>query len=309
MNNMLSSSLKPPNPLQQQLLQQAIASGLLDHVAMLAPPGTFVNPVNNTPIRSAYMSCTSDKEPLFVDPTSAVYTRDFRSLPSWVVYDSVVRKTRKNGVGIQLDKDGNAIPTTIAVMKRMTPIDVKWLSQLSIGSRLLELGEPLATPPPLYDVDQDLMLCAARTKFASWEIPSPRYMEMYTLLQKYPKNKAQLLLDDSFRYFARYLLEGKVLPEILQFSSKKWFTDDPALIVRKTPSTKVASLVSALSAQGIDSREALIRHWATVDATFLYALVGKSWIQAKYKKSFSSVWKEMTKRHIQEWRGEKQEQK
>merc|ERR1712012_62630 len=108
-------------------------------------------------------------------------------------------------------------------------------------------------------------------KFGSrgWEIPSLK-MKMYDAITKFPKNKAKFLSDDSFRYFARFLLEGKVLSEIIEvIGDKGCWNDDPAIITRKTPIRKVALLVSDLSSNGIDSLAALRKHWAEVDKTFL----------------------------------------
>jgi hypothetical protein len=64
------SSMRPPNKLEENLLCQAICSGLLDNVAMIAPPG-YLSGNHPFGFRSAYISC-SLKEPLFMKGPEAV---------------------------------------------------------------------------------------------------------------------------------------------------------------------------------------------------------------------------------------------
>lgn len=129
-----SSKMAPPNKLQERLLVQAIASGLLDNVALLAPPGS-ISGDHPFSLRSAYIACSSSsKVPLFLDRNSTMFSRDFRQLAQWVCYDSVIRKSAKDG-------------TPVRVMKNITPIDPSWLGELSKGTKLLAFGAPLLSPP------------------------------------------------------------------------------------------------------------------------------------------------------------------
>merc|ERR1712183_466821 len=99
--------------------------------------------------RSAYICGVSElKEPLFIDNNSTVQS----NRPEWVCYDSIVRKTKKDG-------------TTVAVMQRVTPIDPEWLASVCVGCNLLTTGSILSAPIPRYARENDLILCAVETKF------------------------------------------------------------------------------------------------------------------------------------------------
>ena len=311
------SSMKPPNKAQEQLLCQAIASGLLDNVAMLAPLGSIPTGEYSFSLRSAYLSCSSKlKEPLLMDRNSVLYSRDPRQLPKWICFDSVVRKTTKDG-------------TPVATVKTITPIEPFWLGTLAKGSRLLKLGEPQPTPVPKYDVDKDMMVCSVQTKFGNhnWEI-SPVQVEMYPVLQDHTTKSAQqkvsssrhFVSDDSFRWFARYLLEGKVLPELKDLSDV--WSDPPSGLTRSNApsSKKVALLVAALANAGIDSAGALRKHWAEVDSKFLYKEVFQGWVRpngssstgrdtaAAGRQEIKSLWMNIVKRHIRLWNEQRQKE-
>jgi ATP-dependent RNA helicase DHX37/DHR1 len=281
------NSMRPPNRLEENLLCQAISSGLLDNVAMLAPPGSMSGD-HPYGFRSAYMSClTSIKEPLYMDPKSALFSRDWRQLPQWVCYDKVIRKSTKDG-------------TPVVMMKNITPIDPSWLGTLARGSYLLRLGDPLSSPLPSYDANKDAVLCSVLTKFGNrgWEIP-PMQVEMYPALQKIGKQSTHFLLDDSFRWFARFLLEGKVLPELKNLA--QFLNDEPSLITRKTPASKVALLVSTLAIAGIDSAGALRKHWAEVDNKFLFSNL-KSWTKPENVTAVKEIWMTTVQLHVKLWK-------
>ena len=279
------SNMRPPNKLEENLLCQAICSGLLDNVAILAPPGSLSG---NHPFgfRSAYTSCTLN-EPLFMDQRSAVYTRDFRSLPQWICFDTLVRKTANDG-------------TPFVSIQNITPIDPRWLGTLSKGSRLLSTGQPLVSPPPTYDPDKDAVICCVHTKYGSkgWEIP-PVQVPLFDALQTSPSNKT-FQSDDSFRYFARFLLEGKVISDFKALED--CWNDDPTVITRKAPIRKVGLIVAALSSAGVDSASALRQYWAETDRKFLFQTVMQNWTKSEHSGQVKKVWMEAVKRSIHLWK-------
>lgn len=284
----ITSSMPPPNALQEKLLCQAIASGLLDNVAMLAPPGSIPGD-HPFSLRSAYISCTrSPREPLFMDRNSVLFSRDSRQLPQWVCFDSLLLKTHKDG-------------TKFAVMKSITPIDPAWLGQIATGSQLLRLGEPKPTPPPVYSVEQDAIMCHISTRFGrhGWEIP-PVQAKMFPALQQLPgKQSAHFQVDDSFRWFARFLLEGKVLSELTDLPSL--LNDSPSLITRKATIKKAVLLVSTLAAAGVDSASALRQHWAEVDDKFLFKHL-RPWIKEERKEDAKRLWIDTVKKCVTQWK-------
>ena len=283
-------SMPPPKRLQEGLLRQAIASGLLDNVARRAPPGAIGQEFSGIP-RSAYICGNSKlKEPLFIDNNSTMHSKR----PEWVCFDSIVRKTRKDG-------------TTVATIQRVTPLDADWLATLCQGSNLMTLGSPLATPVPRYIKEKDSIQCAVETKFGGhgWEIP-PCFVDMYDMIQKESKKTDQrkkqnsaAMQDDSFRWFARYLLEGKVIPELSGLSSL--LNDESAIITRRKPAKKVLMIVSALSDAGVDSAAALQKHWAEKDNKFLFKAL-KPWVKSNLVEEAKQLWIAAVTSNVDVWK-------
>jgi len=282
-------AMPPPKRMQELLLRQAVASGLLDNIARRAPPGILPAEFSGMP-RSAYIRGNSTtKEPLFIDNNSTVHSNH----PEWICFDSIVRKKRKDG-------------TTVATMQRITPIDPEWLAILCHGSSLLTLGSPLATPVPIYNKEKDSIQCAVETKFGNhgWVIP-PLYVDMYDLLQKESlkdkKNQnSALMKGDSFRWFARYLLEGKVLSELAGLLP--YLNDEPANITRRKPSKKTTLFLSALTDAGIDSAAALRKRWAEKDNKFLFKPL-KLWVKRECANEVKTIWISAVTKNIDLWRG------
>lgn len=269
-------SMKPPNKVQERLLLQVITSGLLDNVAMMAPIGSIPgsHPFN---LRSAFLSCSSSiKEPLFMDRSSVVFSRDSRSMPQWVCYDYLIRKTLKDG-------------TPIATMKNVTAVDPAWLGMLAKGSNLLSLEAPIPAPRPTYDSVIDKVVCSVETKFGTynWEIP-PLKMPMYEALRTpEARNSVHFQLDDSYRYFARFLLEGKVFADLENLET--FLNDSPSIITGKTPYGKVRLLVSALENAGVDTAAKLRHHWSKIDNKFLFKTL-KSWTKQDCSSQAKKLW-------------------
>jgi ATP-dependent RNA helicase DHX37/DHR1 len=269
-------AMKPPNKLQESLLLQVITSSFLDNVAMLAPFGSIPGS-HPFSLRSAFLSCSSSiKEPLFMDRNSVLYSRDARRLPQWVCYDYLLRKNLKCG-------------TPIATMKNVTPVDPSWLGSIAKGSNLLSIGAPIPSPRPTYDADRDEIVCAVETKFGThkWEIP-PLKLPMYEALRvPEAKNSLHFHLDDPYRYFARFLLEGKVFKDLEGLMSL--VNDSPSIMTSKTPVGKVGLIVSALSSAEVDSAAKLRKHWAKVDNKFLFKTL-KKWVKPEHIPRAKKLW-------------------
>ena len=286
-------SMPPPKRAHECLLRQAIASGLLDNIARRAPLGVLSAEFTGIP-RSAYICANRRlKEPLFIDNNSTVHSQR----PEWVCFDSIVRKTMK--------KDGS----TVATMQRVTPIDPEWLAAICHGSNLMKIGScPLGTPFPRYFKEKDSIQCAVETKFGGhgWEIP-PCFVDMYETIQKdgadktKKKQSSSAMQDDSFRWFARYLLEGKVLPELEGLADM--LNDEPTIITRRKLVKKVMLIVSALSDAGVDSARALRKHWAEKDDKFLFKAL-KPWVTSDCSENAKQMWIAAVKSNIKAWKNE-----
>ena len=105
--------------------------------------------------------------------------------------------------------------------------------------------------------------------------------------------------DDSFRWFARYVLEGKVFSELSGLLAM--LNDEPAIITRRRPSKKVTLLVSALSQSSIDSAAALQKHWAEKDNKFLFKEL-KPWIKKDCVDEAKRTWIAAVNARVGAWR-------
>lgn len=264
-----------------------IASGLLDNVARLAPMGYF-NAENSPFVRTAYASCKSElKEPLYIDTNSVLFSKDSRKLPEWVCFDSLIRKKTKDGF------------TTITTMRGVTSIDESWLSNIAEGSQLLSLGEPILSPSPSYNATLDAVMCSVLTKYGDhgWAIHPPVQFPFHKACNSHPTNK-NVTSYDAYRWFARFLLEGKIIKELKCLSSL--LNEDPTVFTKKKPLSKVASFLSCLSDNNIDSEAALIRHWSEKDQKFLYKQL-KSWIKKEQTAKAKKIWIDVVKGKTLEW--------
>jgi hypothetical protein len=63
--------------------------------------------------------------------------------------------------------------------------------------------------------------------------------------------------QDEYRWFARLLLSGAILPELAPLHTHGELSESPSIITSKQPSPKVAGLVTALAQKSIASKKAL----------------------------------------------------
>mmetsp|Transcript_23531 Transcript_23531/g.33759 ORF Transcript_23531/g.33759 Transcript_23531/m.33759 type:complete len:495 (+) Transcript_23531:234-1718(+) len=281
-------NMPPPNRLQENILSQSVLSGFLDNVAQIAPPGSVTGDISFRLANRAYYSCNpAIVEPIFIDHNSFLFTKDFRKLPQFVCYGSLVRKPTKDG-------------STISCMANVTCVDQTWLGILAEGSPLLSLGEPMLSPPPTYDTKQEAVLCSISTKYGhhGWSIPPVRRV-MYDYLENWKGRSSQITTRDSFRWFARALLEGKVMKELDNLPSM--LNDSPAIITARKPAAKVVMLVSALADNGIDNGPALRKHWAEVNEQFLFREL-KAWTNKESFDEAKRLWVNGVKHMVRCWR-------
>ena len=77
--------------------------------------------------------------------------------------------------------------------------------------------------------------------------------------------------------------------------------DNPGIITRKKPVSKIALLISSLSSNGISTAEALINHWAEKDSKFLFKNL-KSWVVKEKSPEAKKLWISLVKKKILEWK-------
>ena len=129
---------------------------------------------------------------------------------------------------------------------------------------------------------------------------------MYEVLQKegqnsHNKQNPAFIKDDSFRWFARFLLEGKILPELSDLATL--LNEEPSIITRRKPQKKVTLLVSALSSAGVDSAKALQKYWAEQDDKFLFRQL-KLWVKDDCVTSAKALWINAVRINVSTWKSD-----
>jgi ATP-dependent RNA helicase DHX37/DHR1 len=269
--------MRPPRPAEEVTLQQTILAGYLDCVARLAPMGT-VTSGSKIQRLCAYLSCNpSVTEPLYIHPNSSLFSPSPDRLPEYVVYGSIIRSQKG-----------------LPYMTCVTQVDPSWLPPLAIGSPLISFSSPLTSPPPIYDRDRGcvVMHCTPRFGVHGWEL-RPHPLPAHDV-RRYAKGGASAKDDKQgdleFRWFARLLLEGKVLPELAVLTTREGgcLNDPPSLITLGRPVRKVFEMVQPLVDHGVASEEAL-RQRLRQDKKFLRAACQR-WVKPEHQGLFKEAW-------------------
>lgn len=83
-------------------------------------------------------------------------------------------------------------------------MEVEWLPQLVPS--LCTFSKPLESPVPFYDEKRDDIRCWMSASFGRHRWPLP------------PRELSFPQTPDRYRYFARFLLEGQVVPALAKFT-------------------------------------------------------------------------------------------
>ncbi|XP_061865792.1 probable ATP-dependent RNA helicase DHX37 isoform X1 [Colius striatus] len=173
--------------------------------------------------KNAYKTALLD-DPVFIHPSSVL----FKHLPEFVVYQEIVE-------------------TTKLYMKGVSAVEPEWIPALL--PPYCHFGKPLENPPPSYCPETGRIRCHRPSVFyrVSWQLPAVEV--------DYPEGL------DRYKYFARFLLEGKVIEKLSSYS--RCLLSSP-LIMLKTWSKlqpRTESLLQALVAENCDNRDALVAAW------------------------------------------------
>ena len=158
-------------------------------------------------------------------------------------------------------------------------IDPQWLPRLAANSPLLHSSGPMDDPPPYFDQKHDCLRCYVQCTFGPhfWKLP----------LQS--KEKLPASYPPRYRWFARLLLEGSVLPQLavlrphLRNSPKEITLGKGSAAARR-----IIDLVRPLEVDGIDCASALARRWCA-DALFLKKPL-QSWIRKGEQWRLKKLW-------------------
>lgn len=267
----LSPSLPPPDDATQSVLRQLVAAGFLDQVAKRVPPGTITDG-SKIERNCAYIAATGAvTEPVYIHPHSAVFSPNPAKLPPFVVYQHIMRSSR-------------------AYMKMVTAVEPGWLASIAKGTPLCKYSPPLAEPAPWYDPALDQVQCYAKAQFGAhqWTLPAVQIT--------YPEPEGALVEKDGlagkYRWFAKFLLDGAVVPGLQPFASA--LREPSHLLIRKKFDKKIQLLVAKLQTRRVGSRTQLAAVWRDEDPSFLRSEL-KAWVRDDHHAELTKAWKAIVK--------------
>jgi ATP-dependent RNA helicase DHX37/DHR1 len=272
----LKPKMPPPDLDTQVVLRQIVAAGFLDQVAKRVPAGTITE---GTKIERncAYIAATGNvKEPVYIHPHSSVFTPNPSKLPQFVVYQHIMRTTR-------------------AYMKMVTAIEPEWLSGIGKNTPLCKYAPPLAEPAPFYNAELDEVQCYAKAQYGihQWSLPAMRIA--------YPERDASDAKDGlagKYRWFAKFLLDGQVVPSLLPFSSA--LKEPSHTLIRKKFDKKIQLLVAKLQQDRVASRRALVAKWSSRDGKLFLKTELQGWIKDSHQSAFSQAWSSLVQTAVQQ---------
>uniref|UniRef100_A0A7S2VW51 RNA helicase n=1 Tax=Triparma pacifica TaxID=91992 RepID=A0A7S2VW51_9STRA len=271
--------LPPPSRLQQRQISQLLCSGFLDRVARRAMGGGIVDS-RGVVRRDAYIACSGDlKRPLYLSSRCALYERDWKSLPEFVVYENVIERERKGEL--------------VAIMDNVTRIEPEWLCSLARNSPLLKLGDISASPPPEFDRDRDAVVCYREVLYgeAGWKLPPTKFEMVKCFEEENFREGVGAQKGDNYVWFARLLLEGKVFEELGGLTS--CLNEKPSSITMRKQLSKIVLLVNTLEEDGVDTKEKFERKVAH-DDKYLWGTI-KGWCLKEKRSEFKRIWGGMVK--------------
>ncbi|XP_022086276.1 probable ATP-dependent RNA helicase DHX37 isoform X2 [Acanthaster planci] len=166
--------------------------------------------------------------------------------------DSVLAKKQPEFVVYQ-----EVIETSRPYMRGVVAIEPEWLPV--VLPHLCTFSKPMEQPAPSYNEETGTVHCHMTSTFGrnTWQVPA---VEL-----EYPKSV------ERFKWFARFLLEGKVIPGLKDNTS--FLLSSPSTMIKTwaklQPRTEI--LLKTLVAEGVDCKEALIEAWRRHDKYLLSA--------------------------------------
>lgn len=133
----LDPKLPPPNTTQIKVLQQILAAGFIDCIAVradLVESGSDVKVGRLKNCRGVPYQVMWSDELAYIHPTSVIFTKE---PPAMVAYNEIVKATK-------------------TYIKGITVVEPKWL--FTIGRSLCTFGKPLDYPLPKYVTSRFSML-------------------------------------------------------------------------------------------------------------------------------------------------------
>ncbi|KAM4810129.1 putative ATP-dependent RNA helicase DHX37 [Rhinophrynus dorsalis] len=173
--------------------------------------------------RNAYKTPLLE-DPVFIHPASAL----FRQLPDFVIYQEILE-------------------TTKMYMKGVSAIEPEWIPALL--PQYCHFGNPLEDPPPFYCPESGRIRCHCPSTFyrVRWQLPA--------VVVDYPEGL------DRYKYFAKFLLEGKVINKLGSYTSVLLSTPITMLKTWAKLQPRTETLLKALVSEQSDNLHALLAAW------------------------------------------------
>ncbi|KAJ7309736.1 hypothetical protein JRQ81_007799 [Phrynocephalus forsythii] len=190
-------------------------------------------------------------DPVFIHPKSVL----FKQCPEFVVYQEVVE-------------------TTKMYMKGVSEVEAEWIPLLL--PPYCHFGKPLETPPPSYCPETGRVRCHRPSVFyrVGWELPAVE--------TDYPEGA------ERYKYFAKFLLEGKVMKKLAAYSH--CLLSSPVTMLKSWSKLqpRTESLLQALVAEKADHRDALRAAWEKNPKYLLEEYC--QWVPEATHKEVTKIW-------------------
>ncbi|XP_056389776.1 probable ATP-dependent RNA helicase DHX37 isoform X2 [Hyla sarda] len=200
--------------------------------------------------RNAYKTPLLE-DPVFIHPNSAL----FRQLPDFVVFQEILE-------------------TTKLFMKGVSSIEPEWIPALL--PQYCHFGDPLEDPAPYYCQVSGRVKCYRQSTFyrCGWQLPAVEV--------DYPEGL------DRYKYFAKFLLEGKVIETLGSYTSI--LLSNPVTMLKTwsklQPRTEI--LLRALVSEKADNLSSLHAAWKSDPKYLLHAFC--QWIPEAVHADVAKAW-------------------
>lgn len=250
LNLTINPQMKPPADIEAKLLRQIVLAGMADQVARKVMPDEVNEDQDKAKWKYAYKT-TDMEDPVFIHSSCVLR----KTCPEWVVYQEIYE-------------------TNKMYMRGVTTIEPEWLPKFAPS--LCQLGEPLTDPPPRYDPETGKVMCSMAGTFgrAGWKLP---VMDV-----EYP------LSVDGVKWFACFLLEGRVCPKLKQFVPSLLSTPQSINKTWAKLIPRTQEMTQLLLSRGIMSRGQLLEIWKE-DKNFLLSAYQK-WLPESAHGHVMLIW-------------------
>ncbi|XP_069476219.1 probable ATP-dependent RNA helicase DHX37 [Ambystoma mexicanum] len=204
--------------------------------------------------KNAYKTPLLD-DPVFIHPSSVL----FKQLPEFVVYQEIVE-------------------TSKMYLKGVSVVVAEWIPVLL--PQYCHFGSPLANPPPSFCPESSRVKCHRASTFyrVGWQLPAVEV--------DYPEGL------DRYKYFAKFLLEGKVIKKLGSYTHCLLSSPVTMLKTWSKLQPRTETLLKALVSENADCREALLAAWQK-DSRYLLSAYCQ-WIPEAMHSDVSRSWPPVT---------------